>query len=264
MYRDGEFHHSILFGYFVVMGNISIYLSSTPWNLQPNSQLDTWKPVFQDSISGKRKSLVGAFWKEYGFVGWVRKLELRISFEPFLKPFESDLWIVLFLVSVVVAGVSWILLRKNGVESPTLPRWSSSIFVWNNPSVRARSWEIQKNTKLHVITPIVFMAVILVSGYKGLLITHLIAPFPLPESKSISEVLEAGYKFIPNDKDWRDPTSPALYGTQPVTNDVILYRDNDILNHICRHEFPEESLPQGHLIPNVTSPVRWGHNQKLR
>jgi len=58
----------------------------------------------------KTEVLVGTFWKEYGFVGCVRKMELRISFEPFLRPFESDLWIVLFLVSVVVAWVSWILL----------------------------------------------------------------------------------------------------------------------------------------------------------
>jgi len=44
-----------------------------------------------------------------------------------------------------------------------------------------------------VITLIVFMAVIIVNGYKGLVITHLVAPSPLPELKSIT--------FIPNDKD---------------------------------------------------------------
>jgi len=37
-----------------------------------------------------------------------------------------------------------------------------------------------------------------------------------------------------------------MYGTQPVTNDVTLYRGNIILGHICRHVFPKESLPRGH------------------
>lgn len=129
----------------------------------------------------------------YNFITCFRQPAL--TFQPYLDPFQTELWIVIGL-TLIVLGVGftiygalaklpnfgWILLLiSNMVEHS----FEISNLIWNDTGFRI----------VFVIWSL--MTVVITNGYKGLAITGVVAPIPGESSKYFRNLTSREYQCIP-------------------------------------------------------------------
>jgi len=211
----------------------------------PSTQLSKGHPVhtFPRQYFRKIELLVGEFYTEYGFLGCVPLTEdVNFSFGAYLKPFQWNLWIGVVLVSLLLSGIGLVLGKIYEIQDSPIILMLQILLEQSLSFSRKLS---DSKAFSCVVTPISFVGIILVNAYKGLVITNMIMPPPVPELASFRDVITANYKFIPNDDVWH-PFADNFGDWGLITDDVLLYRKNWILSDFCEKRFPLEILPANH------------------